>query len=241
MLTKNWPVLRLFDLWVDSLNKLQLTKVLIEVIKDRQTDIHVVTMNAEMAFETLNNIKLKQVIQSADIVIPDGIGVVWAINRMGFSIDRLPGIELVQALLNVKHVKIYLLGSSQDTLQSLLNKLPHDYQHAEIVGSHHGFFKPEEEMDIIDEINQSRADILLVALGVPRQEFWIYKNRHHIKVPVKIGVGGSFDVLAGKLQRAPDWMQKHHVEWLYRLIQEPTRWKRMLALPQFVFRVIRAK
>lgn len=202
---------------------------------------HIITLNAEMVMYCHKDPDLKNIINSSSLVIPDGIGVVWALRRKGFKINRLPGIELVDKLFEISQkqgYRIFLLGSKPEVLEKAYDNIINKYRGINIVGIQHGYFTESEEELIINNIKRVFPDILLVALGVPKQEKWIAKYQSIINVPICIGVGGTFDVLSGDKKRAPVFIQKCHMEWLYRLCQEPSRWKRMLVLPKFVKEVL---
>lgn len=241
-LTKPWESTRLLDIVVDCPKRNDLLDWLFQQAKTRGRSCHMVTMNAEMAYAATQEPAFMQVLNQADLIIPDGIGVVWALKRQGIQIQRLPGVELVEAIFKAataQNLKLAILGSSPDTLAAFTAKLDTATREQALVFCQDGYFKPEQEADLIERLQQAQPDILFVALGVPRQENWIASHRDSLRIPVLIGVGGSFDVLSGRLQRAPVWMQRMHLEWLYRLYQQPTRWRRMLALPQFVMKVLR--
>lgn len=206
--------------------------------------LHVVTMNAEMAMQALNDHELGAIIGRAGLVTPDGVGIVWAVRRRGQvpNIEKVAGIELVQTLVaraaQTGH-RIYLLGGKPGVPEEAARALQQTYPGLQITGLRHGYFGPDEETEILANIKEARPDILLVALGVPRQEKWIDRHQADLRVPITIGVGGSLDVFAGRVRRAPDAFQRLHLEWLYRLLQEPWRLKRMrTTLPAFVYRVL---
>ena len=165
--------------------------------------------------------------------------MVWAARRRGCKVRKLPGVEFIQELCAVAARSgrpIYLLGAAPGVAQSAADILAARHKGLAIAGVRDGYFTPEQEPAVLDEIRCAAPGALLVALGVPRQEFWIAAHLAELGVPVAMGVGGSFDVLSGRLRRAPGWMRTFHLEWLYRLVQEPWRWKRMLsALPTFAF------
>ncbi|PIQ27401.1 glycosyltransferase [bacterium (Candidatus Blackallbacteria) CG17_big_fil_post_rev_8_21_14_2_50_48_46] len=239
-LNKNWPVTALLNISVDCIGKSALLELL-QSGRSLNAPIHLVTMNAEMAYSALENPDFMRILQSADLIIPDGIGVVWALARQGVKVARLPGVEIVEDLLAAStqsDLKLALLGSSESTHAILPGILQERFGEVKLVYRRNGFFQPEDVPQLIAEINQAQPDILFVALGVPKQEEFIAKWRSELKVPILIGVGGSFDVISGQLQRAPLWMRKMHLEWFYRLIQQPSRWRRMLALPKFVLKVM---
>lgn len=239
-LNKDWPVTSLLGISVDCISKSRLLDCLNSHVLSRQ-QLHLVTMNAEMAYAASRDSTLMTVLQQADLIIPDGIGIVWALGRQGVRVQRLPGIEIVEALLQSSAqtgLKIAILGSSQSTLEALPQKLEERFGAIQRVYTRNGFFSEAEIPEILSAINAANPDVLLVALGVPKQEFFIARWRQQLQVPVLIGVGGSFDVLSGQLKRAPLWMQRAHLEWFYRLLQQPSRWRRMLALPKFVLKVM---
>ncbi|MBC8014939.1 MAG: WecB/TagA/CpsF family glycosyltransferase [Sporomusaceae bacterium] len=205
----------------------------------------VVTPNAEMIMMANDDKHLAQIINNADLVVPDGAGVVWAARYNGHVMpERVAGYDLVQNLLSegaVKNYRIYMLGGAPGIAQKAKQIAEERYPGIQIVGIHDGFFTKSDEGEIIKSIKACRPDILLVALGVPRQEKWLSEYIEQIEVPVAIGVGGTFDVMAGTVRRAPLWMQNASLEWLYRLISQPKRAIRMLALPRFVMRIITSK
>ena len=201
----------------------------------------IVTLNAEMTMAARANPELGAAIASADLVIPDGAGVVWALGRQGLRVRRSPGIELARQLLEyaARHGwRVALVGASPAVMELLRERLEAEIPGLDLAFTIHGYQDPELWPGIEQELQQARPDLVLVALGVPRQETWI--QRLHIGQPgLWMGVGGSFDVWSGTKERAPVWMGSLHIEWLYRLIQEPSRWRRMLALPAFALEVLR--
>jgi len=205
----------------------------------------VVTPNAEMIMMANDDNSLAQIINNADLVVPDGAGVVWAARYNDDVMpERVAGYDLVQNLLAVaatENYRIYMLGGAPGIVDKARLVAEERYPGVQIVGTRHGFFAKNDEPEIVSNIKASHPDILLVALGVPRQEKWLSEYSKQIAAPVAIGVGGTFDVMAGTVRRAPLWMQNANLEWLYRLISEPRRAIRMLALPRFVMRVIISK
>lgn len=214
-----------------------------QIIANKKT--FVVTANAEIVMLCQNDLKYKNIVNLADIVLPDGAGTVWAGNFLGHTIkERVAGFDLFLNLLKVavaKNFNLYFLGSSPGIAKSAKDKLLEKYPTLSILGYHDGYFNEEEELEIIKEINNSNINILLVALGAPKQELWIDKHLKELNVNLVVGVGGSFDVIAGKMQRAPKFMQEHSLEWLFRLYKQPNRFLRMLVLPKFVIKVLYAK
>lgn len=202
------------------------------------------TPNPEIIMLAKNDPEFHQILEEADLVVPDGIGVVIASRiKKGEKLpERVAGYDLVQNTMKeaVKEgYKYYFFGSKPGISEKAAEKMREAYPGIQIVGTHDGYFKPEDEAQIIEDINASGANILLVALGAPRQEKWIEANKHLLPhVRVAVGVGGSLDVMSGTVKRAPEAFQKLGLEWFYRLLKEPTRFKRMLVLPKFLVKVI---
>ncbi|WP_293339767.1 WecB/TagA/CpsF family glycosyltransferase [Microcoleus sp. CAWBG58] len=203
---------------------------------------HVVTLNAEMAMQAEQNPALANVIRSAELVIPDGSGVVLYLRMRGKSAQRFPGIELAESLLQQagklpNSEPIFFFGGAPgvtakaaESWQQKVNRLS--------ISAQHGYLSAGEETELCESLKQMQPKIIFVGLGVPRQEFWIAEHRHLCPQSIWVGVGGSFDIWAGTKDRAPAWFCDNHLEWLYRLYQEPWRWRRMLALPQFALKAL---
>jgi N-acetylglucosaminyldiphosphoundecaprenol N-acetyl-beta-D-mannosaminyltransferase len=206
---------------------------------------HIITLNAEIVYQAQSNQELKEIINSADLVTPDGIGIVWGGRKLGYDIsERVTGIDLLLNLCQEapkQGWKIYLIGSAPTVAEAAANKLSMAYPGLQICGTHHGYFQEDDETSIVKEIKEVAPHIIFVALGAPKQELWIKKHRDQLGVPACIGVGGSLDVIAGHKNRAPDWMIRINLEWLYRLIVEPNRLQRQLVLPKFVGLILKSK
>lgn len=203
----------------------------------------IVTLNAEMTMAALEQPELGAVIHAAELVIPDGAGVVWALRRQGHRVRRTPGIELADRLLQQAAAagwRVALVGASPQVMASLSEQLRRRLPALQLVMTIHGYQAPEAWPGLEHALQSAQLDLVLVALGVPRQETWIQRV-HHGRRGLWMGVGGSFDVWAGVKKRAPRWMGALQLEWLFRLIQEPARWQRMLALPAFAWAVIRER
>jgi len=203
----------------------------------------IVTLNAEMTMAARANPELGAVIAAADLVIPDGAGVVWALQRKGFRVQRAPGIELARQLLeHASHHgwRVALVGASPEVMATLVARLRRELPGLDLAFHRHGYQKPEDWPAIEQELLTLQPDLVLVALGVPRQETWI-RGLAGRRTGLWMGVGGSFDVWAGSKKRAPRWMRSLQIEWLYRLVQEPARWRRMLALPEFAWAVLQER
>ncbi|WP_106498470.1 WecB/TagA/CpsF family glycosyltransferase [Lentibacillus sp. Marseille-P4043] len=203
----------------------------------------IVAVNPEKIMKAYRDPALRELINTADYQIPDGVGVLIASKLQGGSIsNRITGIDLMMELVQeavVQEKSIFLYGAKPGVAETASKELMREYPNLKLAGVMNGYVKDNAE--IIDAINQSNADILFVAMGSPRQEEWIRENRTKLNVSIFQGVGGSFDVLAGNIKRAPALFRKTGLEWLYRLLAEPWRWKRQLALPKFLMKVIKEK
>lgn len=202
----------------------------------------VYTPNSEIIMNAYENPDFAAVLNSADLLTADGIGVVYASKILGNPIDeRAPGFDIACGLIE-KAAKegygIYFFGGKPGIAEQAQKNLEAEYPFLRIVGTHNGYFTPEDEPEIIADINRSNADIVFVCLGAPKQETWIHNNRQSINAAVLMGVGGSLDVFAGTVERAPDIWCRLGLEWLYRLIKQPSRFMRMTALPRFAATVI---
>jgi len=204
---------------------------------------HVITANPIMLMAALQDPAYHAMMRSAELIVPDGTGVVWAANRVGVPVqERVPGIDLVHELMKAgehRRWRVYLLGATDEVIAAAARNLQAGYPAIRIVGYRNGYFGPEEDESVIEAITAAEPDILLVGRSASTQEPWIAKYKSRLNIPVMMGVGGSFDVISGKLKRAPKLFQRMGLEWLYRLMLEPWRFKRMLVLPKFALRVIR--
>ena len=205
----------------------------------------VATANAEMLLRATHDDELKTILNASDLVVPDGAGTVWAAHHLGKQMpERVAGFDLVQELMKIAPAhdfKFFLFGSAPGIADKAKLKAETLYPGIKIVGTRNGYFTADDEPEIISQIKNSRADVLLAALGVPKQEKWLFAHMNELKIPVSIGVGGTFDVMAGVVKRAPLWMQKARLEWLFRAMLQPSRAGRLLALPKFVWKVHKQK
>lgn len=186
----------------------------------------------------------KDAISDCEFILNDGIGVdiAAAVRGQKFA-ENMNGTDFSPKLLALcaeKGYKVYFLGTRQEILEKTVNNLKSQYPSIDIVGYHNGFFNEAQEKMIIEEINQAGTDVLFVAMGNPKQEVWLQKNKHFLKVKLGLGVGAFFDFTAGAVKRAPMWMQKAKIEWVFRLFQEPERlWRRyLIGNFKFIFRVL---
>lgn len=239
--------IRILDIPVDMVNNNEAMSAFRELMKDEKFSF-VVTPNPEIIINAAKDSELKSIIEAADLVLPDGIGLVYASKIMGVPLnERVTGIDIMERIIGYLEEtgqSIYFLGSKPGTENNLgvaelaAEKIKEKYPRLKVAGTHHGYFKEPDEEAIVASINASGADFLCVALGSPKQEKFVYYHRNELKVKGAIGVGGSLDVWAGTLKRAPEFYRNHGLEWLYRLIQQPSRYKRMAALPLFMIKVV---
>ena len=199
---------------------------------------HVVTLNAEMTMQAERHNTLAGVIRQAELVIPDGAGVVLYLRLQGKPIQRCPGIELAESLLQSSgHLEarksVFFYGGAPGVAEAAAAVWQRQIPSLSVAGTQHGYLSPAEQEKLRQTLTQLQPQLIFVGLGVPRQELWIAQHRSLCPQATWIGVGGSFDIWAGVKSRAPAWLADNHLEWLYRLYQEPWRWRRMLALPKF--------
>ena len=245
--------IKLFDVPIDRINCNQAMERIDKFISEKNPS-YVVTPDTLAVLRARKDKKYLSITKKASLVTPDGAGLLWATATLENPlIERITGIDLINRICQSsveKGYRLFLLGAKEDIINKAVVNLEKKYPGINIVGFHHGYFKQEgytgnqyekNEKDIIREIKEKKPDFLLVGLGVPKQEIWISKYKDLLNVPVCIGIGGSFDVLSGKIPRAPLWMQNHGMEWIYRLIKEPKRIKRVIALPYFMWLIILGK
>ena len=200
----------------------------------------IVAINPEKILKARKDGSLKELLNSATYRIPDGVGVIYASKiKKGKIRSRVTGIDCMEMLCNLsnkKGYKIFMYGAKEEVIKKAKEKLEEKYPNINIVGTMNGYEKDNEK--IIKAINKSKAEIIFVAMGSPKQELWITNNMDKLCVNIYQGVGGSFDVISGNIKRAPKWMQNHGLEWLYRLVKEPKRIFRQLKLFKFLGLII---
>jgi N-acetylglucosaminyldiphosphoundecaprenol N-acetyl-beta-D-mannosaminyltransferase len=220
---------------IDALNMRE-TEDRVAGLVHRGGGYQVITLNPEYLYRAQYEPQLLKVANAAEVVTPDGEGIVWACKVAGHPVpERVTGIDLMLRLVQraaTEGWRVFLLGASPGVAAAAAEKLLEKHPGLQVVGTHHGYFKESEEREVIDKIIASRPHLLFVALGAPRQELWIHRYIKDLNC-VAMGVGGSFDVISGHAKRAPLWTRRLKVEWLYRLVKEPKRWRRMLVLPKF--------
>lgn len=203
----------------------------------------IVTINPEMISEARKNKDFSEIVENADLVVPDGIGVEIGLKILGHKVRRIPGIELGRALIvkfSDENKTVAFVGAKPEVVESAVKMLRTDIQNLNVVYFHDGYFK--DANIIMDSLYQAKPDLVLVALGSPKQEFFIAEMKTRLPNSTFIGLGGSFDVWAGHVERAPEIYQNLGLEWLYRTIKEPKRFKRIFpTLPLFILSVLKER
>lgn len=224
---------RFFGANIDLLTMDQTVAAIEKVIQLREPSQHVVVNVAKLvAMQTDED--LRRVVNACSIVNVDGQGVVWGARRMGIAVpERVTGIDLFEKLIAVaaeKGYRVYLLGATEEIIKETVARLKTRHPLLRIVGFRNGYFGKTDELEIAAEIRKSGADMLFVGMSSPKKEFFLERNLTAMNVPFAMGVGGSFDIIAGKTKRAPRSIQRLGLEWFYRLLNEPRRmWKRYLS------------
>jgi N-acetylglucosaminyldiphosphoundecaprenol N-acetyl-beta-D-mannosaminyltransferase len=208
--------------------------------------VHVVSGNPEVLLNGLqNNMLLDNLTSENSIIIPDGISTVICSKIVGMPVkEKIAGVELMDRLVKKCEKEgegIYLLGATKETVDMCNINLRTKYRKLDILGSHDGYFEMDNCEEILEEIQKVNPKVLFVAMGCPRQEIFISKYMDRLPCSVFMGVGGSFDIIAGNIKRAPKWMINIGMEWLYRVAKEPFRIKRLSTIPKFITMVIREK
>lgn len=200
----------------------------------------VVTPNAEIAYEALHDENMRMLLNSAELMLPDGAGVVLASKILKTPLkQKVAGVDFADGLLGVLETtgqSLYLLGSKPGIGELAAQKMMQKHPRLKIAGIADGYF--QDEAPVIDKINASGADVLFVCLGAPKQEQFMARHQKALHVKLMAGLGGTLDSFAGTVKRAPKWMIRLNLEWLYRLIKEPKRFKRMLRLPKYLWAVV---
>lgn len=238
--------LRILDVWVDPVNMQQALNRVEYFLDSGRRPHSVFAVNPEKSFSVPKDASLHETFRRADLLIPDGIGVVLAAKMLyGVDITRVTGVDLMEKICELaanRGSSVFLYGSREDVNRKAAKVLVDRYPKLRIAGRADGYVKAEEMPRLVEKINRSRADILFLALGSPRQEKWFLSQKDSLEnVKVCQGIGGTLDTIAGNVKRAPDFWRSCGAEWLYRLICEPTRIRRQKVLPVFALRVLASK
>lgn len=234
---------KLFNLEIDNLTLLEALEKIDDLIASGGCH-HVVTANPEILYRALSDKGLYETIAQASLVTADGQGVLLAGKLLNQPFKaRVTGIDLAEALCATsgeRGHKIYFLGGKEGISKKAQMAILRRYPNANIVGEHHGYFKNDIE-PLLAELREKQPDILLVAMGSPYQEEFILRYQKLLNIPVAIGVGGTLDVFSGEVKRAPELVQTLKLEWAYRILSDPKRWRRTLVLPKFVLAILKEK
>jgi N-acetylglucosaminyldiphosphoundecaprenol N-acetyl-beta-D-mannosaminyltransferase len=227
---------------IDDISREQASDLAAVRIATREPS-QIVTLNSLMFNAMIKDPDLRKAVSAAALVIPDSVGIQWAAKMLcGIHVARITGIDFVYDLVRratMNGWRVFLLGSKPGVAESAAKRLRSLFPGLTIVGTHHGYFTDHDAM--VAHVRGAQPDLLFAGLAMPDQELWISTNLLSMNVPVVMGVGGSFDVISGALKRAPVWMQAAGLEWLFRLLRQPWRIKRMLDLPVFVYNVVKLK
>lgn len=213
-----------------------------ELLNSQQT-VYCVTPNAEIAYQALHDEAFRSLLNGAALVLPDGAGVVLGARILGTPLkQKVAGVEFAEGLLGVLEQtgkRLYLLGGKPGIAELAAEKMRQKHPKLVICGMADGYFK--DEAPVVEAVNAARPDVLFVCLGAPKQEYFMQRHQSDLNVRLMIGLGGSLDSFAGTVRRAPKWMIRLQLEWLYRLIKQPSRFVRMLALPKFVLAALKKR
>lgn len=225
-------VRHLFGVPIDGITLKEVLALVDDSIQSRRR-LLIGVVNAAKMVNMRKDEALRAAVTSSDIVLADGMAVKWALTLVGRRIpERIAGIDLMQAMLeqgSKRGHRVFLFGATEEISQIVEQRIGEQFPGVVVAGRRNGYYKPEEEEKIVEQIRASNADIIFVAMSPPKKELFLAKWSERLNVPVSHGVGGAFDVLAGKTRRAPDIWQKVGMEWLYRVMQEPRRmWRRYL-------------
>lgn len=200
------------------------------------------TVNPEFVMAARRDPAFRAVLEQADLCLPDGVGITLAARYLGRPLrERVAGVDLVEALAARAARdgwRIFFLGAAPGVADRAASVLADRYPGLTVAGTHAGSPRREEEEGIVQRVREARADVLLVAYGAPAQDLWLARNLARTGAKVGVGVGGAFDYIAGVVPRAPRWMRRAGLEWLYRLIRQPWRWRRQRVLPLYALLVL---
>ncbi|MDD5711502.1 MAG: WecB/TagA/CpsF family glycosyltransferase [Smithellaceae bacterium] len=237
--------IRILDIPLDPIDMPAALEFVNDAIAQHKIAQYILAVNPEKVMALRQDASLRALFEKASLLIPDGIGVVMATRVLyGLPIRRVAGADLMQNICSLsakKGYRIYIYGAAEDVNRGAVDVLQQRYPGINIVGRCNGYVKEEQMGDLIADINSSRTNVLFVALGSPKQEQWIDKWQEALEVNVCQGIGGTLDTIVGKVKRAPILFQRLGLEWFYRLLKEPARAGRQVALPVFLFLVLCSK
>ena len=231
----------IFGTTFNTIDLKQTKEKLLELTRSEKSEKtnYVATPDVTAVIRAENDAFLESAFNRADVVTPDGFGLVWAADVHGLPLrSRVAGIDILEEIFQAdQEITTYLLGSRPGVAEKAGENIARDYDNVKICGSHHGYISNEDCKSVLADINEAKPDLLLVGMGVPKQENWIIENLEKVDAQVVMGVGGSFDVISGNLPRAPRWMREKGLEWLYRIRLEPRRLTKARLIPYFMAKV----
>ena len=237
----------ILEIGIDKLNESECVDKIKQALKGPK-NTKIFTPNPSILLSARKNEKMRNVINSADILIADGIGLIHASKILKDPLpQRIAGIDLGEKILEIasrEHLSLFLLGGTKDTVKKASKKINEKFTKINIVGIHHGFFEINSEYNqkLTDHINTLNPDIIFVCMGYPRQELWIFQNSDKISsLKLSIGLGGSLDVWSEKIKRAPMLFRKFNLEWLWRMIRQPKRFVKLIDIPCFYYFILQQK
>ena len=238
--------LKILNIWVDPVDRQEAIQRVKNFLAKGTRPHAVIASNPEKNFSVPKDVVLYDTFKNADLLIPDGIGIVMAARILyGVNLERVPGSEFIFDICDIAangNYKVFIFGAKEDVNRKAVDELKNRYPNINIAGRANGYVKDFEMPDLIDRINASKAEILFLALGSPKQEKWYAAHKKGLQfVKVVQGVGGTLDTIAGTVRRAPELWSKLRLEWLYRLIKEPKRIKRQKVLPVFATMILISK
>ncbi|HHW21862.1 MAG TPA: WecB/TagA/CpsF family glycosyltransferase [Clostridiaceae bacterium] len=229
---------------IDNVNMKEALDIVLDMMKGKSAN-KIFTPNAEIIMQANRDPELLNILNSAELLVPDGAGVILASRILKNRLkEKVSGIDLVKKILShteKRSTSFFIFGGKPGVAEKASINILSDYPKARINGFRNGYFEESEIPEIIKQINDSRADVLLVGLGAPKQEKWIHRYAGQLNSKVIMGIGGAIDVFAGTAALAPEFMRKAGLEWLFRLIKEPRRYKRMMDLPRFMILTLKKK
>ena len=223
---------KIMNTYVNAISMEETIRCVEKIIEKRKPTQHVV-INASKVNLMEDDLELRKIVNSCPLINADGASIVWAAKKLGVPLkERVTGCDLFQELVRVaseKGYKIYLFGAKEEVVTKVKAIYEDQYPGIQIVGYRNGYFTDADEPEIVKKMAESGADIMFVAFSSPKKEYWVNKYLDQLNIPFVMGVGGSFDIVAGVTDRAPKWFQDHGLEWFYRFIQEPRRmWRRYI-------------
>ena len=243
-MASSYPSVNILGVRVDAVTYADVLDIIVRWIEQRGPH-QIATANPEFVMAAQTDREFRQTLLNADLCVADGVGLLWAARRLGTRLpERVTGSDLTPLVAQAavqRGWRLYLLGAAPGVAEQTAHRLEQQNPGLHIVGVYAGSPSQHEARAILQRVAAAAPDVLFVAYGAPAQDLWIARHKKELGVPVMMGVGGAFDHIVGVQRRAPGWLQRIHLEWLFRLVTQPWRWRRQLALPRFVWAVWRQR